>query len=489
MNKLIYLLTFFLCSFSASSQHHTIKVHLDTSVKHALTGRLYVFTSTDTTKGVQDPDPFNPTPTFLLDVQSWLGGETKVLDSSAAAYPLKLTQLKPGYYKFAAVFDIDNEERNNTTTAGNWYSKDVIVQIKEGTAADIQLYLKRTIPQRAFKETEHIKLLQLKSELVSAFRKRASYIKAAVILPKNYHQNSTTYYPVVFVIPGWGGTHYDVFNPAISKRYGFTLGKEKIFVYLNPESNNPFGLHAFIDSRVNGPWGKSLVEEFIPYLTKNYRINSNSNVHFVAGQSSGGYAALWLQLNYPSAFGGAWAVSPDPVDFSDFTSVNLYGKNANMYYDENGKLRPFFFMNGQYLGTIKNYATFEHFLGNGGQMQSFEAAFGLLDKKTGKPRILFNRETGKIDKAVLKTWKPYNLADFFVNNYSKLAPMIDNKIFLYAGADDNFYLNRSVEMFKNKANKINAKATIELIPGANHWSIWSETFTQQMHQNMDAKIR
>ncbi len=489
MNKIFYILLVLLCSISAKSQQHIVKVHLDSSVKNSLTGRLYVFTSTDTTKGVQDPDPFNPTPTFLLDVHNWLGGETKLLDSNAAAYPVKLSQLKPGYYKFAAVLDIDNEERNNTTTAGNWYSKDVMVQIKEGAHADIQLYLKKTIPQRTFKETEQVKLLQLKSELVSDFRKKTSYFKAAIVLPKNYHQNNLTYYPVVFVIPGWGGTHYDVFNPAIAKRYGFTTGKEKIFVYLNPESNNPFGLHAFIDSRVNGPWGKALVQELIPYLTKNYRISNNSNVHFVAGQSSGGYAALWLQLNYPTSFGGAWAVSPDPVDFSDFTSVNLYEKNANMYYDENGKIRPFFLMNGQYLGTIKNYATFEHFLGNGGQMQSFEAAFGLIDKKTGKPRELFNRQTGTINKAVLKTWKSYNLGDFFERNYTKLAPNIDNKIFLYAGTDDNFYLNRSVQVFKNKASKINAKATIELIPGANHWSIWSETFTQQMHKDMDSKIQ
>jgi S-formylglutathione hydrolase FrmB len=295
-------------------------------------------------------------------------------------------------------------------------------------------------------------------------------------------------YPVVFVIPGWGGTHYDVYYPAIAKRYGFTTGKEKIFVYLNPETNNPFGLHAFIDSRVNGPWGKALVEELIPYLAKHYRISTNSNQHFIAGQSSGGYAALWLQLHYPSAFGGSWAVSPDPVDFSDFTSVNLYAKSSNMYYDTDGKIRPFFLMNGQYIGTIKNYASFEHFLGNGGQMQSFEAAFGLMDKKTGKPRELFNRQTGIINPGVLKTWQSYNLGDFFIKNYAKLASKIDNRIFVYAGADDNFFLNRSVEIFKQKAAKLNAKVTVELIPGANHWTVWSEWFTQQMHKDMDAKI-
>ncbi len=364
-----------------------------------------------------------------------------------------------------------------------------MVQIKENESAGIHLYLNKTISERPFKETDQIKLLKFKTELVSVFRQSDSYIKAAVMLPKNYQQNSAVFYPVVFIIPGWGGTHYDVYNPAIAKRYGFSEGREKIFVYLNPETNNPFGLHAFIDSRVNGPWGKALVRELIPHLSKNYRISTNSNHHFIVGQSSGGYAALWLQLNYPASFGGAWAVSPDPVDFSDFTSVNLYVKNANMYYDASGKLRPFFFMNGKYISTLKNYASFEYFLGNGGQMQSFEAAFGLLDKKTKKPRELFDRQTGAVNAAVVKSWKSYDLGEYLLTNYSKITAEVDNKIFLYAGADDSFFLNRPVEIFKQKALKLHAKATIEIIPNANHWSIWSEEFTRQMHNDMDLKIQ
>ncbi len=485
MKQLSSLIIAILLAFTVQAQH-SIVVHLDTAVKKALNGRLYIFSSKDTTRGVQDPDPFNPTPTFVLDVKNWKSSEVKRIDSTAAAYPVKLNKVQPGYYKFAAVLDIDTEERNNTVTPGNYYSRDVLVQVKPGEPFTIHLNLNRVIPQRTFKETEQIKALQLKSELVSAFRKKDSYIKAAVVLPKSYYQNPSANYPVVFVIPGWGGTHYDVYNPAISKRYGFTTGKEKIFVYLNPETNNPFGLHAFIDSRVNGPWGKALVEELIPFVKKNYRI---SNQYFVAGQSSGGYAALWLQLNYPTVFTASWAVSPDPVDFSDFTGVNLYTKNANMYYDADGKERGMFFMNGQYLSTVKRYAGFEDFLGDGGQMQSFEAAFGLLDAKTGKPQMLFNRSTGTINSQVAKTWKPYDLGLFMETKYNKLSSLLDDKIFVFAGAEDNFLLNRSVEAFKKKVDGMHAKATVELIAGANHWSIWTEAFTQQMHKVMDERIK
>jgi S-formylglutathione hydrolase FrmB len=473
----------------AQSKKSFFSVQLDSSAGKPLSGRLYIFSSTDTSKGVQDPDPFNPSPTFLLDVTSWMPGEIISVDSTAAAYPIKMNSLKPGNYKFAAIFDIDTQERNNTLTPGNWYSRDVLVQVNEKGFEQTHILLNRKMPARPFRETSAVRQEIFKSKLVTDFRKRDSYIKAAVVLPKDYDSSGNMAYPVVFIIPGWGGTHYDVINPAMQKRYGIGLGIQKIYVYLNPETNNPFGLHAFIDSRVNGPWGKTLVNEFIPYIIKKYKIESNRQKHFVVGQSSGGYAALWLQLNYPMSFGGCWAVSPDPVDFSDFTSVNIYERDANFYYDKAKSLRPFFEMNGQYLATIKGYAQFEDFLGDGGQMQSFEAAFGTLDKKTGKPAQLFNRATGFVNSKVVDTWKPYDMSLFVENNHKELQDKVAGKVHVYAGAQDNFFLNRSVNLFKQKIESLNfSRATVELIVGANHWTIWSEDFTKRVQQEIDGRV-
>jgi S-formylglutathione hydrolase FrmB len=474
--------------FAANAQTSAFVVHLDSSVKKALNGRLYLFSTTDTSRTVSDPDPFNPSPSFYKDVQNWKGGQMVMMDSAVAAFPLKMNKLRNGFYKFAVVFDIDTLQRNNTITAGNWYSKDVKVEVRDGAFPETHLYLSKQIPERPFRETQFVKQLIVKSSLVTGFRKKDSYIKAGVLLPAGYFTESAKIYPVVFIIPGWGGTHYDVQNPNAQKRYGMGTGKEKIYVYLNPETDNPFGLHAFIDSRVNGPWGKALVEELVPLLQSKFRADKNSNHYFVVGQSSGGYAALWLQLHYPKAFGGCWAVSPDPVDFSDFTSVNLYAKNANMYYDETGKERPFFFMNNQYLSTIKGFASFEHFLGDGGQMQSFEGAFGVPDKTTKKPQQLFNRETGVINPAVLNRWKQYDLAKFVQANYAKYKAALAGKIHVYAGADDNFFLNRSVKLFAEKCKQLNAAVVAEEIPGANHFSIWNENFTKRVQAEMDASI-
>lgn len=470
------------------AQSLKIYVHLDTSAREPLTGRLYVFSATDMSQSVQDPDPFSPAPTFYMDVKHWKGGSVQVLDSTVPAFPVKLNRLTAGAYKFAAILDIDTAERNNTTTPGNWYSRDVQVDVKPGNAREVHLYLERRVPERLFRENDSVKQVVMKSRLLSAFHKKDIFIKTAVVLPHGYATSQQTQYPVVFVIPGWGGTHYDALTRGPEKRYGFRTGKDKIYVYLNPETQTPFGLHAFVDSRVNGPWGKALVEELIPYLTEQYRINADPATHFVMGQSSGGYGALWLQLNYPKAFNGCWAVSPDPVDFSNFTGVNIYDKNANMYYDAKNVIRPFFIVNDKAISSIKDFSQFENFLGDGGQMQSFEAEFGLPDEHR-RPRLLFNRETGVIDTRIAQSWKQYDMALYLLNNYKRLEKDLAGKVHVYAGAEDNFFLDKAVLLFKEKAQKVNAAATVELIPAANHWSIWTEAFTNRVQQEMDARVR
>jgi S-formylglutathione hydrolase FrmB len=281
---------------------------------------------------------------------------------------------------------------------------------------------------------------------------------------------------------------YDAARLDAVKRYGFGMGQDKIYVYLNPEAGNPYGLHAFVDSRVTGPWGQALVEELIPHLLGKYRIRPDANQHFLVGQSSGGYGALWLQMHYPAAFGGCWAVSPDPIDFSDFLSVDLYAKGANAFFDSEKKERPFFWNKDRYHSTIRQFAQFEHFLGDGGQMQSFEAAYGLPDRRM-RPRPLYDRSTGVIDPKTVNAWKSYDLGLYMQSKYTRLLPQLDGKIHVYAGAADNFYINRSVLRFKEKTKSLPGKITVEIIPEADHWSIWSATMTQLVQSQMDEKIK
>jgi len=483
MKYIVFVLTLWL-STTLSAQ--TIHIQIDSSVKKSLTGKLYLFLQSDTSKRVpNNPDPSQPM--FAWNIKN-LQKEITLSFNKAdnRLLPNGATTLKPGYYKLAGVIDIDFEERG-TFNPGNVYArKEVLLHVNEKGEGQASILFESVIAARKFRETELQKEVVLKSKLLSAFRKKDIFIKAGVRLPSSYTIDNKRHYPVVFVIPGWGGTHFDLGNNMTIQRYGMTQGKEKIYVYLNPETQSPFGLHAFVDSRVNGPWGKALVEELIPHLEQEFRIVKDASQRFVMGQSTGGYGSLWLQLHYPEAFGGCWAVSPDPVDFSSFIGIDLYAKNANVFFDQQGKAIGTFFMDGKPLMTTQQMSDLETFLGDGEQLQAFEAEFGVPDQQ-GRPRILHNRVTGKVDARVLKTWEPYDLGLFMQKNGQKLEPVLKNKVHVYAGDKDNFMLHEAVTAFGKKA--AGASAVAELIPGADHWSIWSAAFTARVQKEIDERIR
>jgi S-formylglutathione hydrolase FrmB len=487
MKQLITLITLLLLGAKAWTQIQ-IRVFTDPSLNRTYTGKLYIFTQSDTTKRIpNNPDPSQAMFAWMVkDVKDEI---TVTTDQASNRYlPNGMSTLKPGYYKIAGILDTDFEERG-TFNAGNIYArKEAILYVDEQGKGTATIAFTSFIASRIIRETEQIKEVVLKSKLLSDFRKKDIFMKAAVRLPASYKNDSTRLYPIVFVIPGWGGTHYDMQGSMPVRRYGMDMGKDKIYVYLNPETQSPFGLHAFVDSRVNGPWGKALVEELIPHLENKYRIVKDASQRFVMGQSTGGYGSLWLQLNYPDAFGGCWSVSPDPVDFTSFIGINLYEKDVNLYTNKEGKERGIFFMQGKPTMTTRVMAAVENFTGDGEQLQAFEAEFGVPDKK-GRPQQVYDHTTGKVDPAVVKSWEPYDLGKFIQRNASKLSGKIHGKVHVYAGAADNFLLNEAVTAFTQKAVAAKVPVVTELIPGADHWNIWSEAFTKRVVAEIDARIK
>lgn len=473
--------------FASLCLHAQVKVyvHLDTSIHKSFTGRLVLLTQNDTSKGVGDGNGVQAS--FAKNITNWQPGQVQVFDNSAEASGPSLDKLPAGYYKLAAVMHLQGEGRDKVPNAGNAYSrKEFILHVNENASGEQHVYINSIFQERSFRETARIKLLQLKSELLSTFHRKTVSMQAAVILPDSVEPGKK--YPVVFIIPGWGGTHFDAMNASARARYGIGKGLQKIYVYLNPETQTRWGLHAFVDSDVNGPWGKALVEELIPYLKTQYPVSLSADNYFVMGQSSGGYGAAWLQLHYPQAFNGCWAVSPDPVDFSNFTGVNLYDPAENMYFDREGKERGLYFIAGKAQSTLRQVCTGDEFAGDGSQQQSFEAEFGKAGSD-GRPRLLFNRLTGVIDRTVVNDWKSHDLGLYVHQHWSSLAPALSGKVHVYAGAQDNFLLNNAVMAFAAKAKSVNADLVAELIPGADHWSIWSPAFTERVQWEIDARVK
>src|SRR5262249_44733024 len=142
-----------------------------------------------------------------------------------------------------------------------------------------------------------------------------------------------------------------------------------------------------------------------------YRMEAKPSRRFLTGHSSGGWAGLWLQVNYPRFFGGVWATSPDPVDFRSFIGPNIAGGvPENAYRKPDGSPWTFDRIEGKDTMTLEDFVQQERVLGEyGGQFASFEAVFSPRGPD-GRPMPLFDRSTGEVDPMVAKAWERYDIS-------------------------------------------------------------------------------
>ncbi|MFC2096895.1 alpha/beta hydrolase-fold protein [Bacteroidota bacterium] len=474
------LVSIFLNGCNQSSNEFHIKYSNEVS-STPLDGRIMLILSKDTLIDPDIPNPMRPFITFGMNFKNWKPGEKLILNGeNSESFIANLDELD-GNYSLRAIVDLD------TTSClyyidGICYSDKIVFNAVPEETNIIEVKVGSVLSGFGFNESENIKLLKHKSNLLSDFYKTPTYIEAAVILPDSYNNNPDKYYPTVFVMPGWGSNHVSASNDTFQqKKYGMSgFGEEKIYVFLNQDCR--YGYHVFADSDNNGPRGESFITELIPHLEKEYRVIKEANTRFLIGQSSGAWAALWLQINYPDHFGMAWAGSPDPVDFRDFCGNNLYMKDANIFYDANGKPKSSFRSEGN-IFTVKDWSDLETVLGEGGQYQSFEAVFGKKDKN-GIPQQFFDRKTGKVHKEIIEHWKKYDLNLIIQNNADKLKPKLNNKINIVVADNDDFYLDGAVKLIKTTFEKNDIKANIKLLTDGGH-NTWTDETRTEMHQKMD----
>ena len=480
----VNLLFFLLVSFAnLYSQQTEFRLKFTSEVSTSpITGRAILILSKDTLTDPDLPNPYQQFITFGKNFNNWEPGEILSLsDYDADSYMSSINELD-GFYSLRVVIDTDTTS-SLLLNDGIIYSDKIIFKTAAGQNNIIDIKVNHILTGRGFKEREGIELLRLRSELLSNFCNIPTYIEAAVILPDSYKDEPGRYYPVVFVFPGWGTTHIAPSkNDFQQKRYGMKgFGEEKIFVFLNQDCR--FGFHVFADSDNNGPRATSFITEFIPFLESKYRVVKNAGGRFLIGQSSGAWAAIWLQVHYPDMFGMTWAGSPDPIDFRDFIGHNLYVKNANLFYDSDGNLIPAVRTPGVNF-TYKEWADMETVLGEGGQFQSFEAVFGRRNPE-GKPEQVFDRRTGEIFQKALEHWKNYDINIFIQKNSGELKNKLANKLNIVVADNDDYFLDGSVRQFKKTLDSLGFETNIKFLKEGGH-NTWNDELRQEMHSRMDA---
>jgi pimeloyl-ACP methyl ester carboxylesterase len=405
------------------------------------------------------------TPIFRVDVKSLKANENAIFNDDAVSYPVELSNIERGEYYVQAVFDLAIGEANIGSSSGNIYSNPIKVNLTKDFDKVFTIKADQVIQPTKLMETEFIKELSVKSKLLSKFHGKDIYVNAAVTLPADYYENPKAKYPVVFSTSGFGGS------------YKYANGKEKyqfgdqsaIVVKLDGVCSE--GHSTYANSDVNGPWGDALVKEFIPALNKNYRTNK---ANFLFGHSSGGWTSLWLQINYPDVFSGAWASAPDQVDFRNYQNKNIY-EAKNLFYGETGRLLADVTLAGRFpVISAKDFYLTENVIYRGSQMRSFDAVFGGYDENGDRIRLLKN-PTGEINKAALPLWERYDISLLLRENWSEYKDAVNGKIRISIGTSDNFHLHHSVRLLEKEMKELDAKMEFEYYPG-DHFTIFTEEY-------------
>lgn len=432
------------------------------------TGRVYIVLSKHLQREPRQMlrEWFDPPQVVARDVQVGNPDHAVILDATAITYPRKLSEIEPGEYHVQAIARRSLDHPVPGMGPGDLISEPRTLALHPRESGTIGLRLTRVVVDEPFDETERLKDVEVDSPLLSAFHKRPMKMRAGVVLPKEWEENAVIKYPVLYWIGGFGGTHRFAHQLArMTQRMDVQELADRVLQVV-PDPTCYRGHAVFADSENNGPWGRALLEELIPYVEKKYRA-AGAEHRYVTGVSSGGWSSLWLQINYPAAFNGCWAHVPDPVDFRDFQRIDLYAPDANIYTDASGQRRALARHDGQVVLYYQDFVKMEEVLGPGGQIHSFEAVFSPR-RADGAPASIFDRTTGKVFSDVAKTWERYDIRLILERRWNELGPKLKGKLHVYAGEQDTFYLDGAVGLLKDSLVKLGSDAEVIIVPGMGH---------------------
>ena len=346
------------------------------------------------------------------------------------------------------------------------------------------------VPAR-FVSNPMVQHAQMDSDLLTGFWGRAKQIEAGVVLPLDYSPNERL--PVCYSIHGFGGDHWRAWEkgPELQRAMRDEGYPRMLYVFLNASCAQ--GHHVFADSANTGPWGQALTEELIPALEGAFGGARLPGERFVTGHSSGGWSSLWLQVRYPDLFGGVWSTAPDPVDFRDFSSVDIYS-SKNIYVDSKGEEVQLYRRNGEWLQSMRDFAERERrSMTIGGQLYSFDAVFSPR-QDSGLVMKLFNRRSGLINAEVAEAWKRFDISLILRQRWAELGPKLEGKLRIFCGLEDNFRLEGACLKLRDDLARLGSDAQFVFVEDRDHFNLynplssqWPQGLERRIHNEMRAR--
>lgn len=430
------------------------------------------------------------------DVDGLRAGQQVTFDSSVFGYPIKsLDDLQPGrYYVQAGVhlYQTYNLSTGHTVQLppargagqnwrrepGNLFSEPQWIEV-EGGPQTIDLLVNQVNPAiEEPEDTEYIRHVRIRSELLSKFWGTDVYLGAHVLVPYGFDEHPEARYPLMVFHGHWpsdfGGFRTEPpdadMEPDFSERFQLA-GYNRIqqqeaydfytqwvsddfprYLAIEIQHDNPYYDDSYaVNSASIGPYGNAINYELIPYIEEQFRGIGEGWARFTYGGSTGGWEALAVQLFYPDFFNGAFAACPDPVDFREFVQVNIYEDENAYYYPADFRMverpghRDYL---GHIQGSVRDYNLYELALGTNGrsgdQWDIWQAVYSPMGPD-GYPMPIWDKLTGEIDGDVAAYWREhFDLVHIMRRDWATLGPKVQGKIHLYAGDMDNYYLNNAV---------------------------------------------
>ena len=465
--------------------HVKFEIRVPASVRsEPLTGRVFAIISSDSSSDPRSQVGRVGTPLFGRDVVRLAPGSPAVIDGTTLGTPVfDMADIPVGDYwiqPFVNVYsefqrsdgrvlwmhDDQWEGQNWARSPGNIYGTPRRVHLDSRANTVVQLVADKVIPPiQVPADNEYVQRFKFQSPSLTKFWGRPIYLGATVLLPRDY-ATSAINYPVNYIQGHFGLAAPYGFDAPAGGRGGAASGASgrpfreqwlsdgfPRIIAVTFQHPTPYFDDSYAVNSVNmGPYGDAIMNELIPEVEKRYRVIKEPWARWLSGGSTGGWESLALQIFHPDFFGGTWSACPDPVTFTDVEGVNMY-KDANAFYKNYSawQLTPTVNsreVNGEIRQTAQQRYWMElvngtHGRSGTGQQDIWQAVFGPIGTD-GYFKPAVDSRTGVIDHTVTQYWREnYDLLAYLQRNWSTVGPKLVDKIHVYVGNMDSFFLDRA----------------------------------------------
>ncbi len=434
-----------------------------------VTGRVYVMISRTNDREPRLQIGRTGVPFFGRDVEGVAPGQAMVVDATDLGSPLEsLRDLPAGEYFVQAFVNIYSEFRRAdghvvwmhddqwegqawNRSPGNLTSAVERVHLDPNADTVVRLSAANVLPPVDVPpDTAWVRRFKFQSPMLTEFWGRPVYLGATVLLPRDYDRETISY-PVNYIQGHFSLGAPNGFNETNDFSRAWMSDGFPRMILVTFQHPNPYFDDSYAVNSVNvGPYGDAVMQELIPEVERRFRVIDEPYARVLSGGSTGGWEALALQIFHPDFFGGTWSYCPDPVTFTDVEGINIYEDENAFYKQYEWRREPTINSretDGRVRLTSEQRNRFELVNGtrgrSGQQLDIWSAVFGPLGDD-GYFEPLFDKRTGVINPEVATYWRGnYDLLEYLKRNWTTVGPKLVDKIRVYTGTMDTYYLNNS----------------------------------------------